>query len=660
MSSGGMKIGLKGFSPVLDSVFGMRDGSVKQQASADLSTQLLSAGPLANVLAATSGNVVFFASKAAMDAAHDYSAPQAAWVFADPNPANNAVYYFTNGDPGYWSFMLNFPASWIYATVSGGTANEIELSMAGTVSRSTMIFFEVSEDNLGGGVTISVNDSDPMTVLDFRGDPLEAGALAEGALAVFFPVGDGTARMVIDNTATAAAAASAASAASANTSALAASDSAGASEVSAARSQRFAVAPEDEETSPGSGLYSAFHWARKAASVVLGPLADQIIAAASAVPGASDVFAFVENSSGSLKKISQANLIAKFINDGDLATKSGAETLTNKKFPDFNGGSVAGLRNRLLNYGGEIIQRGSATIAAGASAYVFDRWLIKNNTNQSVTVSQNLLALASGFAMNARNTMRFAFAAAPTSGTLAVEQRIEYVTSIKPGAWTLTSWMSGPAGAESLAAEITQNFGTGGAPSASVTTPMTFAGASPTTIYSATTNRRCWGVTIPALTGKILGTAGNDFLAVSMVLTPRQSGNYDLTWASFVHGDASGETDPISARDLQEEIAHCQRFFAKSYPRGVVPGTITSTGQLRVVAGGGAAFFNISFPVEMRASPTFLVWNPVTGSSGTYRSDPGANNPVTASEIGTRGGNVSGVGTNGNWAYTHWTAEIEL
>lgn len=330
MSSGGMKIGLKGFSPVLDSVFGMRDGSVKQQASADLSTQLLSAGPLANVLASTSGNVVFFSTKAAMDLALDYSAPQAAWVFADPNPANNAVYYFTNGDPGYWSFMLNFPASWIYATVSGGTANEVELSMAGTVSRSTMIFYEVSEDNLGGGVTISVNGSDPMTALDFRGDPLEAGALAEGALAVFFPVGDGTARMIIDNTATAAAAAAAASAASANTSALAASDSAIEAGVSSNTSRRFAIAPEDEETSPGSGLYSAYHWARKAASVVLGMLAAQIVAAATAVPAATDLFAFVDNASGNLKKVTLTNLVAAIIGEGGLATKTGAETLTNK------------------------------------------------------------------------------------------------------------------------------------------------------------------------------------------------------------------------------------------------------------------------------------------------------------------------------------------
>lgn len=330
MSSGGMKIGLKGFSPVLDSVFGMRDGSVKQQASADLSTQLLSAGPLANVLAATSGNVVFFATKAAMDLALDYSAPQAAWVFADPNPANNAVYYFTNGDPGYWSFMLNFPASWIYATVSGGTANEIELSMAGTVSRSTMIFFEVSEDNLGGEVTIAVNDCDPMQARDFRGDPLEAGALAEGALAVFFPVGDGTARFVVDNTATAAVAAAAASAASANTSALAASDSAVASAASANLSERFAIAPEDVETSPGSGHYSAYHWSQKAMDVVLGDIATQLVAASLSTPDSDDLFPFVSSPAGVLRKIGQSDLIAKFIYDGHLATKDSAEELTNK------------------------------------------------------------------------------------------------------------------------------------------------------------------------------------------------------------------------------------------------------------------------------------------------------------------------------------------
>jgi hypothetical protein len=329
-SSGGMKIGLKATSALLDTVFGLKDGSVRQQSHADLGTQLMSSGPLANLLATTSGNVVFFATKEAMDAAVDYSAPQAAWVFNDADPANNGAYYFTNGDPGFWTFMLNFPNSWVYATVSAGDANAIELSMPATVSPSTMIFFEVQDDNLAGGVTVSVNGGDPMDLVDFRGNELEAGALGEGALAVFFPLGDGTARMVIDNTAEAAAAASAASAASSNTSALASSDSALAAAASATSAERFATAPEDEETSAGSGLYSAFHWAQKAMDVVLGDIADQISAAAAAVPSTSDVLAFVENATGDLKKITWANFILSLRDDEDIATKSGVEDLTNK------------------------------------------------------------------------------------------------------------------------------------------------------------------------------------------------------------------------------------------------------------------------------------------------------------------------------------------
>ncbi|MET3611734.1 hypothetical protein ABID16_000039 [Rhizobium aquaticum] len=224
-------------------------------------------------------------------------------------------------------------------------------------------------------------------------------------------------------------------------------------------------------------------------------------------------------------------------------------------------GSLSGQRNKLLNTSGQLIQRGSATIAAGSSAYVFDRWYVTNNTNQSVTVSQNLLALGSGFAMNARTTMRHTFASAPTTGTLRIEQRIEFVDALASGLATFTSWMSGPAGAETLAAEIVQNFGTGGSPSAQVVTTMIFAGSSPTTIYNSSTNRRCWVVTIPSIAAKSRGSAGNDYLAVAKILTPRQAGNYDVTWESFVEGDASNENDPQSPIHPSLLELYCFRYF---------------------------------------------------------------------------------------------------
>lgn len=285
-------------------------------------------------------------------------------------------------------------------------------------------------------------------------------------------------------------------------------------------------------------------------------------------------------------------------------------------------GILAGLRNKLINGAAQIIQRGGRTIAAGASAYVFDRFLVTNNTNQTVTVSQVAFALGSGFAREARNAMRFNFAVAPTTGTLRIEQRIELVDSIRPTDHTFIAWMSGPNGSEVLAAEIVQNFGTGGSPSAQVVTPMIFAGSSPTTIYSASTNRRAWGVTVPSLSGKLFGNNGNDYAAAALVMTPRQAGNYDLTWLSFVEGDATAEEDPFGTRHFQQELALCQRYFNKSYQLQDAPGTVTNAGALGTRFGSSASnqTLNIPLPVEMRALPSVVFYNPVTGGTGTWRN----------------------------------------
>lgn len=258
---------------------------------------------------------------------------------------------------------------------------------------------------------------------------------------------------------------------------------------------------------------------------------------------------------------------------------------------------VSTSRNKLLNGASRIIQRGTRSVAAGASAYVFDRFLVTNNTNQSVTVSRNYLGLNSGFAREARFTMRCAFASAPTSGTLRIEQRMEFVDSVKPGDHTFIAWMSGPAGTEALSAEFVQNFGTGGSPSPQVPTAMTFSGSSPTTIYSGSTNRRAWGVTVPPLSGKLLGSNANDYAATAIVMTPRQSGNYDLSWFSFVEGDATAELDPFSPRDPQQEEDSCMRFFE-----------LLQTdvyGSFDVNANYGS--INWQFKARKRASPTLAL-----------------------------------------------------
>ncbi|MBO9458979.1 hypothetical protein [Labrenzia sp. R5_0] len=307
-------------------------------------------------------------------------------------------------------------------------------------------------------------------------------------------------------------------------------------------------------------------------------LTDAIANAASkATPVDADLFGLLDSAaSNALKKMTWAAL---------------KETLEESFYPKST--TVSGPRNKIINPGGVYITRGSIAIPAASSAYVFDRFLVTNGTNQTVTVSQVQLGLNAAFAAGGeRFVMRYAFSSAPTSGTLRIEQRIEDVTSIKAGDWTLTAWMSGPSGSETLTGEAVQHFGTGGSPSSDVTTAMTFAGDSPTTIYDASTNRRCWGVTIPSMSAKVLGTDNNDYLAAAMVLTPRQSGNYDITWVSFVQGDASNEYDPNGNYDKNSDFPRNQRFA-------------------RLAGGGcGGAFvsanaFQLGIPATgMRAVPT--------------------------------------------------------
>ncbi|MDQ0422283.1 hypothetical protein J2045_003331 [Peteryoungia aggregata LMG 23059] len=275
-----------------------------------------------------------------------------------------------------------------------------------------------------------------------------------------------------------------------------------------------------------------------------------------------------------------------------------------------SGGLLDGLRNKLLNGACSLIQRGSRTIAAGASGYVLDRFLVTNDTNQPVTVSQHNLGLASGFAPGGRHAMRLAFATAPTTGTLRIEQRIEGVDTIRPDLWTFIAWMTGPADLETVAAEFVQNFGTGGSPSAAVTTAMTAAGDSPTTIKSATTNRRSWLVQVPALTAKLLGTGNNDYAAPAIVMAPRSVGNYDVTWMSFVEGDATGEFDPFNPRHQAQELWLCQRYFE-------------TCGQIRgsQAASGANGFVNWLFKAQKRATPIFVAGGGSSFTASFARAD---------------------------------------
>jgi hypothetical protein len=80
-------------------------------------------------------------------------------------------------------------------------------------------------------------------------------------------------------------------------------------------------------------------------------------------------------------------------------------------------------------------------------------------------------------------------------------------------------------------------------------------------------------VDVPSISGKVIGTAGDAYLAMRFWFDAgstysaqssnigQQSGTFDIARVSVVEGDATLEFDPFGQRHYQQEFAMCQRYY---------------------------------------------------------------------------------------------------
>jgi hypothetical protein len=128
-----------------------------------------------------------------------------------------------------------------------------------------------------------------------------------------------------------------------------------------------------------------------------------------------------------------------------------------------------------------------------------------------------------------------------------------------------------------------------------------------------------------------------------------------------------GETaTPFEHRSFGDELARCQRYYAKSYSDGVAAGTVTSVGAIMVYspATGNTMRYTLHYPQQMRATPTFTPYNPETGTSGygAFEGQGATNQEVVGY---TFNGNKSALlfNTNMNLTgsfYWQWSLDAEL
>lgn len=251
-------------------------------------------------------------------------------------------------------------------------------------------------------------------------------------------------------------------------------------------------------------------------------------------------------------------------------------------------------RNQIINGDFRIWQRAATQTATGYGSD--DRWANNNNGTTKVHSQQLFTVGALPFKYGAGAFSRTVVTSVAGAGNYCQKQQaIEDVKKFDGVTYTYTFYAKSDA-PRNMAVEFTQDFGSGGSPSAVVT------GIGLTTVALTTTWQRFdILVPFPSIAGKVLGSngdqcvraifwmdAGSSFSARTNNLG-QQSGTFDISHVSLVEGDARNESDPFSQRHYQQELALCQRYFQR------LPQIIIETNVVT---------WSTIYPVVMRAAPT--------------------------------------------------------
>jgi hypothetical protein len=266
--------------------------------------------------------------------------------------------------------------------------------------------------------------------------------------------------------------------------------------------------------------------------------------------------------------------------------------------------------NAIINGAFEINQRNFTSTALSTTTfdvYSFDRWKINNVGDGTSTFSSETFTLGSAPIAGYEGTkfMRmvssgFTNAASRTD----IVQSIESVRTFAGQTITISFFARAASGTPKIAIETQQNFGTGGSPS---TVNNNAVG---TVTLSTTFQRYSITTTLDSITGKTLGTNGNDhfnarfFVNAGADLATRassigiQNNTFDI-WGVQVEAGSTATPFRRNANSIQGELAACQRYYQR----------YSGTGSGQVVSNLGTAASTTVFVVpttipEMRVSPT--------------------------------------------------------
>jgi len=231
-------------------------------------------------------------------------------------------------------------------------------------------------------------------------------------------------------------------------------------------------------------------------------------------------------------------------------------------FGDVSGSPLV-FRNKIINGGFDIWQRGTSQTSSGYGSD--DRWFNENLGSTKTASRQTFTLGQTDVPANPKYFSRTVVTSvAGVANYASKKQSIEGVTTFAGQSATLSFWAKADA-AKNIAVEFVQAFGTGGSPSATITSIGVTTFALTTTLQRFTVT-----ISIPSISGKTLGTNADDCLVANFWFDAgsnynartnslgQQSGTFDI---ANVQLEAGSSPTPFEQRPIGMELDLCRRYF---------------------------------------------------------------------------------------------------
>ena len=268
-------------------------------------------------------------------------------------------------------------------------------------------------------------------------------------------------------------------------------------------------------------------------------------------------------------------------------------------------------KNKIINGDFRINQR-AFTSNTTTLSFNFDRWFQSNGgtTGTLTTTPQTFTPGAAPIAGYEGSTfLQGVTAAGASANTVALfQQKIEDVRSFAGQTITFSFFARATTGTPKIGLEISQNFGTGGSPSATV---MTSLGA---VTISTSWARYSLSVAVPSISGKTLGTTVNSFLAANLWLSAGsdsasrassiglQNNTFQI-WGVQIEQGSTATAFQTATGNPASELAACQRYYWRVTADSA---NVYANFGNGVVTATTSAYIYVQNPVVMRFAPDLV------------------------------------------------------